>query len=60
MLNISGGISISHGINIHKLLLKHRQQEGEAVVQTNIQDELMESRFGLEWCGTVCLKHLDL
>lgn len=44
MLQICGGISISHGINIHKLLLKHREQEGKAVVQANIQDKLMKSR----------------
>ncbi len=36
MLHISGGVSIRHGVNIHKLLLKHRQQEGEAVVETNV------------------------
>lgn len=40
MFQICGGVSISHGINIHKVLFKYRQQEGEAVVQTDIQDEL--------------------
>lgn len=44
VFHVCGGVSISHWINIHKLLLKDRQQEGETVVQTNIEDELMESR----------------
>jgi len=42
LLHVGGGISVSHGINIYKLLLKDGQQEGDAVVQTNIQDELMK------------------
>lgn len=44
VFHVGGGVSISHWINIHKLLLKDRQQEGETVVQANIEDELMESR----------------
>lgn len=43
MFQVCGGISISHGINVHKVLLEDGQQEGEAVVQTNIQDELSQS-----------------
>lgn len=44
MLHISGSVSVSHGINVHKLLLKYRQEEGEAIVQTDIQDELIKRK----------------
>lgn len=44
VFHVCGGVSVGHGINIHKLLLEHRQQEGQAIVQTDIEDELMGSR----------------
>ncbi len=53
VLHVCGGIGVSHGINIDKLLLKHRQQEGEAIIQTNVQDELMKSRV---WLSYSCKK----
>lgn len=45
MLHVSGGVGVGHGINVHKLLLEDGQQEGQAVVETNVQDELTESRL---------------
>lgn len=44
MLHVGGGVGVSHGIHVYKLLLEHRQQEGEAVVQANVEDELMAKR----------------
>lgn len=44
VFHVCGGVRVRHGINVHKLLLEHGQQEGETVVQTNVQDELTERR----------------
>lgn len=44
-LHVGGGISFSHGINLNKLLFKDGQQEGEAIVQPNVQDELMKQKI---------------
>ena len=44
LLHVGGGVGISHRIHIHKLLLEDGQQEGEAVVQSDVQDELKRSR----------------
>lgn len=42
MLHVGGGVCILHRIYIHKLFFKDRQKEGETIVQTNIQDELVK------------------
>lgn len=44
VLHVCGGVGVSHGVNVHKLLLEHGQQEGQTIVQTNVEDELMGSR----------------
>lgn len=44
LLGVSRGVGFGHRINVHKLLLKDGQQEGEAVIQTDVQDELRKRR----------------
>lgn len=54
VLHVCGGVSVRHGIHVHKLLLEHGQQEGEAVVQADVEDELMGSKHGGEELDLKC------
>jgi len=43
VLRVGGGVGVGHRVDLHELLLEHGQQEGDAVVQADVQDELGRS-----------------
>lgn len=56
VLRVSRGVSFGHRINIHKLLLEDGEQEGQAVIQTHVQDELRKPgsfMFGSSFCPLI-------
>lgn len=44
LLGVRRSVGLGHRINVHELLLEDGQQEGDAVIQTDVQDELRKRR----------------